>query len=274
MLASYSDISRITSKFVKSDDRPTAKGTLSPLQPSDGMILEIGPRSEGHPVTFRAPGGGNQWRTGYRQPVSTYHWGQVLGQDGCRARPLTQSPRPGAAAWPSRVGHRPPPSAAPASAVLGRRVYRGHSHRPPSPERCGAGYPASPPFPPVSARPRVGPDRRRIHIQNFEFVAVTYMRPSRKSSPDARDCAPRARAIFSRAWQWKSTENRRIRQPISSYPWGQAGSPGARGRAQGRARGRAPATSAAPAWREDCRDLCPGRSLVEPAPSSVPSPLR
>jgi hypothetical protein len=44
---------------------------MSPLQPFDGMILEISPRLEGHSVTFRALGGGNQWRTGYRQPVST-----------------------------------------------------------------------------------------------------------------------------------------------------------------------------------------------------------
>ncbi|MCZ6859224.1 MAG: hypothetical protein O7I42_02910 [Alphaproteobacteria bacterium] len=30
------------------------KGTVSPLQPSDGQILEIGPRFEGHSVTFPA----------------------------------------------------------------------------------------------------------------------------------------------------------------------------------------------------------------------------
>ncbi len=69
----------------------------------------------------------------------------------------------------------------------------------PSPERCGAGYPASPPFPPVSARPRVGPGRRRDHIPNFEVVTVTYMRPSRKSSPDERDCARPVPGPFSRA---------------------------------------------------------------------------
>ena len=33
---------------------PTAKGTVSPLQPSDGMILVIGPRLEGHSVIFLA----------------------------------------------------------------------------------------------------------------------------------------------------------------------------------------------------------------------------
>ena len=33
---------------------PTAKGTVSPLQPSDGQILEIGPRLEGHSVTLPA----------------------------------------------------------------------------------------------------------------------------------------------------------------------------------------------------------------------------
>ncbi len=32
----------------------TAKGTVSPLQPSDGMILVIGPRLEGHSVIFLA----------------------------------------------------------------------------------------------------------------------------------------------------------------------------------------------------------------------------
>ncbi len=32
--------------------RPTAKVTASPLQPSDGMILEIGPRLEGHSGIF------------------------------------------------------------------------------------------------------------------------------------------------------------------------------------------------------------------------------
>ena len=31
---------------------PTAKGTASPLQPSDGMILVIGPRLEGHLARF------------------------------------------------------------------------------------------------------------------------------------------------------------------------------------------------------------------------------
>ena len=34
--------------------RPTAKKTVSPLQPSDGMILVIGPRLEGHSVFFLA----------------------------------------------------------------------------------------------------------------------------------------------------------------------------------------------------------------------------
>ena len=33
---------------------PTAKGTVSPMQPSDGMILVIGPRLEGHSVIFLA----------------------------------------------------------------------------------------------------------------------------------------------------------------------------------------------------------------------------
>ena len=33
---------------------PTAKGTASPLQPSDGMILVIGPRLEGHLVVSLA----------------------------------------------------------------------------------------------------------------------------------------------------------------------------------------------------------------------------
>ncbi len=32
----------------------TAKGTLSPLQPSDGMVLVIGPRLAGHSVIFLA----------------------------------------------------------------------------------------------------------------------------------------------------------------------------------------------------------------------------
>ncbi len=34
--------------------RPAAKGTVSPLQPSDGLILAIGPRLEGHSVIFLA----------------------------------------------------------------------------------------------------------------------------------------------------------------------------------------------------------------------------
>ena len=33
---------------------PTAKGTVSPLQPSDGMILVVGPRLEGNSVIFLA----------------------------------------------------------------------------------------------------------------------------------------------------------------------------------------------------------------------------
>ncbi len=37
---------------------------MSPLQPSDGLILEIGPRLEGHSVIFCAFGGGKQRRTG------------------------------------------------------------------------------------------------------------------------------------------------------------------------------------------------------------------
>jgi hypothetical protein len=35
-------------------DRPTAKGTVSPLQPSDVLILVIGPRLEGHSFIFLA----------------------------------------------------------------------------------------------------------------------------------------------------------------------------------------------------------------------------
>ena len=38
----------------KSYHFPTAKGTVSPMQPSDGMILVIGPRLEGHSVIFLA----------------------------------------------------------------------------------------------------------------------------------------------------------------------------------------------------------------------------
>ena len=38
----------------KSHHFPTAKGTVSPMQPSDGMILVIGPRLEGHSVIFLA----------------------------------------------------------------------------------------------------------------------------------------------------------------------------------------------------------------------------
>ena len=33
---------------------PTANGTVSPLQPSDGMILVIGPRLEGHLPRYSA----------------------------------------------------------------------------------------------------------------------------------------------------------------------------------------------------------------------------
>jgi hypothetical protein len=33
---------------------PTAKGTASPVQPSDGMMMVIGPRLEGQSVTFPA----------------------------------------------------------------------------------------------------------------------------------------------------------------------------------------------------------------------------
>ncbi len=38
----------------KSYHFPTAKGTVSPLQPSDGMNLVIGQRLEGHSVIFLA----------------------------------------------------------------------------------------------------------------------------------------------------------------------------------------------------------------------------
>ena len=38
----------------KSYHRPTAKGTVSLLQPSDGMVLVIGPRLEGHSFIFLA----------------------------------------------------------------------------------------------------------------------------------------------------------------------------------------------------------------------------
>ncbi len=40
------------SKFLKSYHFRTAKGTVSLLQPSDGMILAIDPRLEGHSVIF------------------------------------------------------------------------------------------------------------------------------------------------------------------------------------------------------------------------------
>ncbi len=42
------------SKFVEIVPPPTAKGTASPLQPSDGIISVIGPRLEGHSVIFLA----------------------------------------------------------------------------------------------------------------------------------------------------------------------------------------------------------------------------
>ncbi len=38
----------------KSYHHATAKGTVSPLQPFDGLILEIGPRLEGHLPGFSA----------------------------------------------------------------------------------------------------------------------------------------------------------------------------------------------------------------------------
>ena len=44
----------MTSNLRKWYRRPTAKGPVSPLQPSDGMILVIGPRLEGHSVIFLA----------------------------------------------------------------------------------------------------------------------------------------------------------------------------------------------------------------------------
>lgn len=44
----------MTANFVEMHHFPTAKETVSPLQLSDGMILVIGPRLEGHSVTFLA----------------------------------------------------------------------------------------------------------------------------------------------------------------------------------------------------------------------------
>ncbi len=51
----------MTSNFVeivppsrRQENRPAAKKTVSPLQPSDGIILVIGPRLEGHSVIFLA----------------------------------------------------------------------------------------------------------------------------------------------------------------------------------------------------------------------------
>ena len=53
--ASYmTDIPHIPSKFVEIVPLSHRQGTVSPLQPSDGMILVIGPRLEGHSVIFLA----------------------------------------------------------------------------------------------------------------------------------------------------------------------------------------------------------------------------
>ena len=44
----------MTSKFTEIIPSSTAKGIASPLQPSDGMIMEIDPRFQGHLPKFTA----------------------------------------------------------------------------------------------------------------------------------------------------------------------------------------------------------------------------
>ena len=44
----------MTSKFAEIIPRTTVEGTVFPLQPSDGLILEIGPRLEGRLARFAA----------------------------------------------------------------------------------------------------------------------------------------------------------------------------------------------------------------------------
>ena len=48
------DITQMTSRFAEIIPRTTVEGTVFPLQPSDGLILEISPRLEGHLARFAA----------------------------------------------------------------------------------------------------------------------------------------------------------------------------------------------------------------------------
>ena len=52
--AVQTNISQATPKFAEIEQLSHAKGTVSPLPPSDGMILVIGPRLEGHLPKFTA----------------------------------------------------------------------------------------------------------------------------------------------------------------------------------------------------------------------------
>ena len=52
--APLTDIAQMTSRFAEIIPRTTVEGTVSPLQPSDGLILEISPRLEAHLPSFSA----------------------------------------------------------------------------------------------------------------------------------------------------------------------------------------------------------------------------
>ncbi len=101
----------------------------------------------------------------------------------------------------------------------------------PSP-RPGA---AAPPFPPVSARPWGGAAPRRHHIRKIEFVAVTYRRLPRISSPDRRDGARPGPGVFFFG-RLGAENNGKLADSAANFelslgpggiarPWGQAGSP-------------------------------------------------
>ena len=83
------DIPRMTSNFVVIVLLSHRQGNCIPLQPSDGMILIIGPRLAGHPVIFPAI----QTHISYRFLLAANPLGQLERDVAAMRKPSSQPSR-------------------------------------------------------------------------------------------------------------------------------------------------------------------------------------